>query len=59
MRDITIEAKYSGIDCNGDATIILEDTNTVIGQYNNFSCINVPKGKTLTIKGICYCFVIA
>ena len=44
---------YGGITCNGDATIILKDgsTNSVKGFYRYYPGINVPKGKTLTIKG--------
>ena len=43
----------AGINCVGDATIILADgtTNTVTNFYHNYPCIHVPEGKTLTIRG--------
>lgn len=43
--------KYAGINCLGDATIILSGTNTVTGFYENYPGIHVPSGKTLTIQG--------
>ena len=42
---------WAGINCLGDATIILEGTNTVKGFYQNYPGIYVPVGKTVTIKG--------
>jgi len=44
---------HGGLDCNGNATIILMDgtTNTVKGFYENYPGIYVPENKTLTIKG--------
>lgn len=44
---------HGGLDCNGDATIILMDgtTNTVKGFYENYPGIYVPENKTLTIQG--------
>jgi len=45
---------FAGITCEGDATIILEGTNTVKGfsQYGSgHPGIFVPSGKTLTVKG--------
>ena len=44
---------HGGLDCNGDATIILMDgtTNTVKGFYENYPGIYVPENKTLTIRG--------
>lgn len=44
---------YAGINCLGDATIILADgiTNTVKGFNSNYPGIYVPSGKTLTIQG--------
>ena len=44
---------HGGLDCNGDATIILMDgtTNTVKGFYENYPGIYVPQNYSLTIKG--------
>ena len=44
---------WAGLNCIGDATIILADgtTNTVKGFYNHYPGIHVPSGKTLTIQG--------
>lgn len=42
---------YAGITCKGDATIILEGTNTVQGFASNYPGIYVPENKTLTIMG--------
>ena len=44
---------HAGIDCEGNATIILMDgtTNTVKGFYENYPGIYVPENKTLTIQG--------
>lgn len=39
-----------GIKCLGDATIILEGNNTVMGG-GTYAGIYVPEGKTLTIRG--------
>lgn len=43
----------AGINCLGDATIILADgtTNTVTNFYQYYPCIHVPEGKTLTMRG--------
>ena len=45
--------EWAGITCAGDATIILADgtTNSVKGGYDVFPGIEVPKEKTLTIRG--------
>ena len=43
--------KWAGLTCLGDATIILEHYNTVIGFGYGYPGIYVPKGKTLTIDG--------
>lgn len=45
--------KWAGITCLGNATIILADgtTNNVKGGHNYYPGINVPQGKTLTIRG--------
>lgn len=44
---------WAGLNCIGDATIILADgtTNTVRGFYKDYPGIHIPKGKTLTIQG--------
>ncbi len=44
---------WAGINCLGDATIILADgtTNTVKGFYAYYPGIHVPAGSTLTIQG--------
>ena len=44
---------HAGIDCEGNATIILMDgtTNTVKGFQNSYPGIFVPENKTLTIQG--------
>ena len=43
--------KYAGINCLGDATLIIEGENKVKGANNECSGINVPKDYTLTIEG--------
>ena len=44
---------WAGLNCIGDATIILKDgtENTVKGFYEFYPGIHIPKGKTLTIQG--------
>lgn len=44
--------QWAGLNCTGDATIILNDgsTNTVKGFYKYYPGIFVPKDNTLTIK---------
>ena len=57
LRDVTIEGKnwgfytFAGLDCLGDATIILEGTNSVKGYHWEYPGVYVPVDKTLTIKG--------
>ena len=60
LRNVTIDGSsysgsstdmHAGITCEGDATIILEGTNTVKGFYSTYPGIYVPEGKTLTIRG--------
>lgn len=57
LKDVTIEGeddsdyKWAGITCEGDATIVLEGKNTVIGFYDEYPGIYVPPNSTLTIKG--------
>ena len=50
---VTFRGINGKVICQGSATIILADgtTNTVNSSGGNNSCINVPSGKTLTIKG--------
>ena len=45
--------KWAGINCLGNATIILKDDteNTVTGFYEEYPGIHVPSGKKLTILG--------
>ena len=43
--------RWAGITCEGDATIFLENTNTVKGFCNEYPGIYVPEGKTLIIHG--------
>ena len=57
LRDATINGvnnssyKWAGLTCLGNATIILEGSNTAKGFYENYPGIYVPVGSTLTIKG--------
>ena len=43
--------KWAGLTCEGDATIILEGSNTIKGFYKDYPGIYVPPYKTLTIQG--------
>ena len=43
--------QWAGINCLGDATIILSGTNTVKGFYSDYPGIYVPENKTVTIQG--------
>ena len=57
LQDVAIKSGGShrhmraGINCLGDATIILKGTNTMKGFYLGYPGIHVPSGSTLTIKG--------
>ncbi len=57
LRNATISGandgdfRWAGISCKGNATIILEGENTVVGFYGDYPGIRVFTGKTLTIKG--------
>ena len=42
---------FDGLTCEGDATIILEGSNTVNSVNTGYPAIYIPYGKTLTIKG--------
>ena len=44
-------AESAGITLLGDATILLEGTNTVMGGYEDYPGIYVPANTTLTIDG--------
>ena len=56
LKDVTINGvnnniyNWSGITCEGNATIVLEGSNTVTGFGDNPG-ISVSKGNTLTIQG--------
>ena len=43
--------QWAGINCVGDATIILSGSNSVRGFYDEWPGIHVPSGKTVTIQG--------
>ena len=47
----TLSGDYDGITCEGNATIILEGTNTVKGFDMSRSGIYITENKTLTIQG--------
>ena len=51
-NSITISDDIAGIECLGDATIVLynESENMLKGRWN-MPCIYIPLGKTLTIRG--------
>ena len=57
LKDMTIggtdnsDCQWAGITCEGNATIILEGTNSVEGSSYYHPGIHVPKGSTLTIRG--------
>ena len=58
IRDVTINTSannyyddWSELNCDGDATIILEGTNFVKGSGEYSPGINAQEGKILTIKG--------
>ena len=47
----SLNYKWAGITCEGNATIILKGDNAVKGFYKDYPGIYVPPGKKLTIKG--------
>ena len=57
LQDVTIEGwdhenyDWAGLTCEGDATIVLKNVNSVRGFYFIQPGISVPVGKTLTIRG--------
>ena len=46
-----LNCSWAGINCVGNATIILKNTNNVKGFHQNYPGIYVPENKTLTING--------
>ena len=57
LRDATIDGvndsncMWAGITCLGNATIVLEGENRVIGFHHDHPGIYVPEGSTLVIRG--------
>ncbi len=57
LQDFTISSwnwemcPWAGINCEGDAIIILKGTNYVKGYHHYYPGIHVPEGHTLTIRG--------
>lgn len=58
LLDATINGKndeelcsWAGINCENNATIILEGTNNVTSFHEDYPCIHIASGKTLTIQG--------
>ena len=61
LKDVNItnlgdNCDWAGINCPGDATLVLEGTNTACAGrdgsgYNNYPGIWIASGKTLTIQG--------
>jgi len=57
LRDATINGvnngayRWAGINCRGNATIVLEGSNSVRGFQGDYPGIHIAKDKTLTIKG--------
>ena len=45
------ELEYAGITCLGDATITLNDSNSICGFNKYYPAIFVPDGHTLTFQG--------
>ena len=51
ITSLNSDAYYAGITLQGDATIILEGTNTLKGGAERYPGIYVTEGQTLTIDG--------
>ena len=59
LKNVTItslaeDASFAGINCPGDATLVIEGTNTVESgnaSDNYYPAIYIKEGKTLTIQG--------
>lgn len=49
--DKSSDKQYAGIDCQGDATIVLSGTNKVKGGAAYKPAIYIPNDNTLTIRG--------
>jgi len=45
------DCSWAGVNCLGDATIVLEGTNFVRGFYKDYPGIHVPAGSRLVIRG--------
>ena len=52
VNDKDDKREWAGIACLGDCKILLEDSSTVKGFWEDYPGIYVPKGKTLTIDGM-------
>ena len=56
LKDVEIQyivkdkTKWAGITCEGDATILYDGKNMVMGLDPDYPAIYVPQGKTLTLK---------
>lgn len=57
LNNVTIEGtdkeecKWAALNCKGDATVILQGSNSLKGFQDSYPAIHVPVGHTLTIKG--------
>ena len=57
LRNVTINGakgntyQWAGINCPGDATIVLKGNNILHGFHDNYPGIHIAEGKTLTVKG--------
>lgn len=45
------ECKWAALNCKGDATVILQGSNSLKGFDKRYPAIHIPVGHTLTIKG--------
>lgn len=45
------DCPWAGINCKGDATIVVAGMNLVRGYYEDYPGIYVPSGHTLTFRG--------
>lgn len=56
LKDVEIQyivkdkTKWAGITCEGDATILYDGKNMLMGLDPDYPAIYVPQGKTLTLK---------
>lgn len=54
LKDVSIIVpgdEYAAINCQGDATLVLEGANAVKAHHGEFPAVFPAEGKTLTIKG--------